>query len=62
MTEIGNRIGQAHVYLGVAKCWLVQKEFDKVPTVILSIKQQNCCPYGQFLQKCVSNIMNKRKK
>ncbi|XP_038136332.1 43 kDa receptor-associated protein of the synapse [Cyprinodon tularosa] len=29
MTEIGNRLGQAHVYLGVAKCWLLQKEFDK---------------------------------
>lgn len=33
MTEIGNRLGQAHVYLGVAKCWLQQKEFDKVYTV-----------------------------
>lgn len=31
MTEIGNRLGQAHVHLGVAKCWLLQKEFDKVP-------------------------------
>ncbi|KAG7262668.1 hypothetical protein CRUP_012547 [Coryphaenoides rupestris] len=29
MTEIGNRLGQAHIYLGVAKCWLLQKEFDK---------------------------------
>ncbi|TNN86981.1 receptor-associated protein of the synapse [Liparis tanakae] len=29
MTEIGNRLGQSHVYLGVAKCWLLQKEFDK---------------------------------
>lgn len=30
MTEIGNRLGQVHVYMGVAKCWLLQKEFDKV--------------------------------
>lgn len=30
MTEIGNRLGQIYVYLGVAKCWLLQKEFDKV--------------------------------
>ncbi|XP_076589734.1 43 kDa receptor-associated protein of the synapse isoform X8 [Chaetodon auriga] len=29
MTEIGNRLGQTQVYLGVAKCWLGQKEFDK---------------------------------
>ncbi|KAM6925760.1 43 kDa receptor-associated protein of the synapse [Anarrhichthys ocellatus] len=29
MTEIGNRLGQSHVYLGVAKCWLLQKELDK---------------------------------
>lgn len=30
MTEIGNRLGQTQVYLGVAKCWLLQKEYDKV--------------------------------
>lgn len=30
MTEIGNRLGQTQVYLGVAKCWLQQKELDKV--------------------------------
>nr|XP_015194115.1 PREDICTED: 43 kDa receptor-associated protein of the synapse [Lepisosteus oculatus] len=29
MTEIGNRLGQAHIYLGVAKCWLLQKDLDK---------------------------------
>ncbi|KAK6472954.1 43 kDa receptor-associated protein of the synapse [Huso huso] len=29
MTETGNRLGQVHVYLGVAKCWLIQKELDK---------------------------------
>lgn len=33
MTEIGNRLGQAHVYLGVARCWLIQKEFEKVYTL-----------------------------
>ena len=30
MTEIGNRLGQTQVYLGVAKCWLLQKESEKV--------------------------------
>ncbi|XP_056455500.1 43 kDa receptor-associated protein of the synapse-like [Gadus chalcogrammus] len=29
MTEIGNRLGQAQIYLGVAKCWLLQKDLDK---------------------------------
>eukprot|EP00063_Salmo_salar_P006756 XP_013981591.1 PREDICTED: 43 kDa receptor-associated protein of the synapse isoform X2 [Salmo salar] len=29
MTEIGNRLGQTQVYLGVGKCWLQQKELDK---------------------------------
>lgn len=36
MTEIGNRLGQAHVYLGVAKCWLLKKELDKVHPVFFS--------------------------
>lgn len=40
MTEIGNRLGQTHVYVGVAKSWLVQKEFDKVSIIkyTLSLK------------------------
>ncbi|XP_054632110.1 43 kDa receptor-associated protein of the synapse isoform X2 [Dunckerocampus dactyliophorus] len=29
MTEIGNRLGQGHVHLAVAKCWLLLKEYDK---------------------------------
>ncbi|XP_037110352.1 43 kDa receptor-associated protein of the synapse isoform X1 [Syngnathus acus] len=29
MTEIGNRLGQAHVQLAVAKCWLLVKEYIK---------------------------------
>uniref|UniRef100_A0A8C0GD19 43 kDa receptor-associated protein of the synapse n=2 Tax=Chelonoidis abingdonii TaxID=106734 RepID=A0A8C0GD19_CHEAB len=29
MTEIGNRLGQIQVLLGVAKCWMIQKELDK---------------------------------
>ncbi|XP_024117740.1 43 kDa receptor-associated protein of the synapse-like [Oryzias melastigma] len=29
MTEIGNRLGQTQVYLGVAKCQLLKKELDK---------------------------------
>uniref|UniRef100_A0A670Z0L1 Receptor associated protein of the synapse n=1 Tax=Pseudonaja textilis TaxID=8673 RepID=A0A670Z0L1_PSETE len=30
MTEIGNRLGQVQVLLGVAKCWLMQKDPDKL--------------------------------
>ena len=30
MTEIGNRLGQVHVLLGVAKCWMARKVQDKV--------------------------------
>ncbi|XP_078477720.1 43 kDa receptor-associated protein of the synapse-like isoform X6 [Lampetra planeri] len=33
MTEIGNRLGLTHVQMGVAKCWLLQKEFDKLCTL-----------------------------
>ncbi|XP_048885951.1 43 kDa receptor-associated protein of the synapse [Brienomyrus brachyistius] len=29
MTEIGNRLGQASVFLGVGKCWLQRNELDK---------------------------------
>ncbi|XP_061825694.1 43 kDa receptor-associated protein of the synapse [Nerophis lumbriciformis] len=29
MMEIGNRFGQGHVHLAVAKCWLLLKEYDK---------------------------------
>ncbi|XP_078540834.1 43 kDa receptor-associated protein of the synapse [Lissotriton helveticus] len=29
MTEIGNRLGQTQVLLGVAKCWVIQKDLDK---------------------------------
>lgn len=29
MTEIGNRLGQVHVLLGVAKCWIARKVLDK---------------------------------
>lgn len=30
MTEIGNRLGQVQVLLGVAKCWIARKALDKV--------------------------------
>ncbi|NP_001407783.1 43 kDa receptor-associated protein of the synapse isoform f [Mus musculus] len=30
MTEIGNRLGQVHVLLGVAKCWMARKVQDKL--------------------------------
>lgn len=29
MIEIGNRLGQATIYLNVGKCWIIQKELDK---------------------------------
>ncbi|KAM6204784.1 43 kDa receptor-associated protein of the synapse isoform 2-T2 [Sarcoramphus papa] len=31
MTEIGNRLGLIQVLLGMTKCWMIQKELDKVP-------------------------------
>lgn len=40
MTEIGNRLGQTHVYVGVAKSWLVQKEFDKVSMIRYKLSLQ----------------------
>ncbi|XP_078139372.1 43 kDa receptor-associated protein of the synapse isoform X6 [Centroberyx gerrardi] len=43
MTEIGNRLGQSQVYLGVAKCWLLQKDFDKLCTL-----KVNCLSEGIF--------------
>lgn len=30
MTEIGNRLGQVQVLLGMAKCWIARKALDKV--------------------------------
>lgn len=56
MTEIGNRLGQAHVCLGVAKCWLLQKEFDKVFGIIFNYTQ-----YIQFIVMFTSSIMNTKK-
>ncbi|XP_059507838.1 43 kDa receptor-associated protein of the synapse isoform X2 [Stegostoma tigrinum] len=34
MAEIGNRLGQAQVLLGIAKCWFIQKEQDKALKVV----------------------------
>ncbi|XP_043562284.1 43 kDa receptor-associated protein of the synapse [Chiloscyllium plagiosum] len=34
MAEIGNRLGQAQVLLGIAKCWFIQKEQDKALEVV----------------------------
>lgn len=52
MTEIGNRLGQVHVHLGVAKCWLLQKDFDKVAVNILSINFDNTIPKHRELSSC----------
>nr|P09108.3 RecName: Full=43 kDa receptor-associated protein of the synapse; Short=RAPsyn; AltName: Full=43 kDa postsynaptic protein; AltName: Full=Acetylcholine receptor-associated 43 kDa protein [Tetronarce californica] len=34
MTEIGNRLGQAHVLLNIAKCWMTEKKLDKTLGVV----------------------------
>ncbi|XP_067902887.1 43 kDa receptor-associated protein of the synapse [Heterodontus francisci] len=34
MAEIGNRLGQAQVLIGIAKCWLIQKEQDKALEIV----------------------------
>lgn len=36
MTEIGNRLGLIQVLLGVSKCWMIQKELDKVSCKLVS--------------------------
>lgn len=36
MTEIGNRLGLIQVLLGVTKCWMIQKELDKVSYKLVS--------------------------
>lgn len=36
MTEIGNRLGLVQVLLGVTKCWMIQKELDKVSYKLVS--------------------------
>lgn len=36
MTEIGNRLGLIQVLLGVTKCWMIQKELDKVSYKVVS--------------------------
>lgn len=38
MTEIGNRLGLVQVLLGVTKCWMIQKELDKVSYKLVSTK------------------------
>lgn len=35
MTEIGNRLGLIQVLLGVTKCWMIQKELDKVSSKLV---------------------------
>lgn len=50
MTEIGNRLGQVQVLLGVAKCWVARKALDKVrpgpvlrPPVLPELPANNLC-------------------
>lgn len=44
MTEIGNRLGLVQVLLGVTKCWMIQKELDKVSykLVCRTIQTRSC--------------------
>ncbi|XP_077676346.1 43 kDa receptor-associated protein of the synapse isoform X2 [Eretmochelys imbricata] len=46
MTEIGNRLGQIQVLLGVAKCWVIQKELDK-----LGLLKLHCLGEGIYRTK-----------
>lgn len=36
MTEIGNRLGLVQVLIGMTKCWMIQKELDKVSYKLIS--------------------------
>lgn len=47
MTEIGNRLGQVQVLLGVAKCWVARKALDKVKLGLsLSLQLSRGIPIG----------------
>lgn len=51
MTEIGNRLGQVHVLLGVAKCWIARKVLDKVRPALSGGKSLSDAPnLGLFSQ------------
>ncbi|XP_078076438.1 43 kDa receptor-associated protein of the synapse isoform X4 [Mustelus asterias] len=39
MVEIGNRLGQAQVLMGIAKCWLLRKEQDKALTIMEKVEE-----------------------
>ncbi|KAM5247538.1 43 kDa receptor-associated protein of the synapse isoform 5-T5 [Ctenodactylus gundi] len=43
MTEIGNRLGQVHVLLGVAKCWVARKALDKLSQLKLHCLSEAIC-------------------
>lgn len=45
MSEIGNRLGQASIYVGVGKCWILQKEYDKVEKLIWLCSFHDRCPF-----------------
>lgn len=61
MTEIGNRLGQVQVLLGVAKCWVARKAPDKVrsgpPSSPSAPSQQSVgLVLGRTLSDTLSNI------
>ncbi|XP_072374821.1 43 kDa receptor-associated protein of the synapse [Scyliorhinus torazame] len=39
MAEIGNRLGQAQVLMGIAKCWLLRKEQDKALVMVEKVEE-----------------------
>ena len=47
MTEIGNRLGQLQVLLGVAKCWVARKALDKVRGIPVLRPALPSAPTGQ---------------
>ena len=63
MTEIGNRLGQVQVLLGVAKCWVARKALDKVrlgpvlqPPALPVLPANNLCVWcrvGLFQTLCL---------
>uniref|UniRef100_A0A672SPT9 43 kDa receptor-associated protein of the synapse n=1 Tax=Sinocyclocheilus grahami TaxID=75366 RepID=A0A672SPT9_SINGR len=56
MSEIGNRLGQASIYVGVGKCWILQKEYDKMfsNSISISIVFDSLC--ALLCQLCILKV------
>uniref|UniRef100_A0A8D1FU03 Proteasome 26S subunit, ATPase 3 n=2 Tax=Sus scrofa TaxID=9823 RepID=A0A8D1FU03_PIG len=64
MTEIGNRLGQVQVLLGVAKCWVARKALDKALDAIeraQDLAEEVGNKLGQLKLHCLSESIYRSK-